>query len=225
MTILWIILKFVKQDYVKDFKRNLVISFMTIVFLLHPKMTEKSLNIFKCVEIDDGYSVVKIDTNIECGSATHIKWCLLVAGPIIVIWVLACPALALVMIIYGRRHRENSKITGYFLILTQGLKPSAFYWEFINTLRKFAVLVSLLFTKYVAINLSLILLVTSARLEIWIKPYKNNEHNHLEFLAIMAGVTVITAAMVYSQDDQEQVLNAFVLIGVFFVNLRFLLEW
>lgn len=47
MLLMWVSVKFFKPEWVKDLPRNLVISFITIVFLLHPKMTEKSLNIFK----------------------------------------------------------------------------------------------------------------------------------------------------------------------------------
>ena len=74
MTVMWVTIRYIKQGWVKDIKRNLVISFITVVFLLHPKLTERSISIFKCVEIDEGYKVAKIDTNIECYSWTHLKW-------------------------------------------------------------------------------------------------------------------------------------------------------
>ncbi len=65
MTIMWIMVYYFKRKWVKDITRNLVISFITIIFLLHPKLAERSIGIFKCVEIDDGYSVARMDTNME----------------------------------------------------------------------------------------------------------------------------------------------------------------
>ena len=45
--------------------RNLVISITSIVLLLHPKLAEKSLNAFRCIEIDDNMKVARFDTDFE----------------------------------------------------------------------------------------------------------------------------------------------------------------
>lgn len=91
------------------------------------------------------------------------------------------------MIYYGKK-TSNSKIKGYFLILYQGLRPEVAYWEFVNTLRKGVILLSLLFSRTVSIYISIVVLVTTARLQIWLKPYKKKENYKVEFLAMMAGV-------------------------------------
>lgn len=44
-----------------DFKRNMVISVITIIFLLHPTITTVAFGIFQCIEVDDGVSRVRID--------------------------------------------------------------------------------------------------------------------------------------------------------------------
>lgn len=209
----------------KDLTRNLVISFITIIFLLHPKLAERGTSIFKCIEIDEGYSVAKIDTNIECLSDVHIKWIFLVAVPILVIWVIACPLLSLGAILIGRYKPGHEKLKDYFLLMYQGLKPETIYWEFVNTLRKISILIFLLFTRSVAIVLSLIMLMVTARIEVWLKPYKNHEHFKAEFLAIMAGMSTISAALIYSQDEQNDGLNALVFVVIILLNLKFLVEW
>ena len=72
VALLWVIVYLLKRKWVKDLKRNLVISFISIVFLLHPKLTEQSLSMFRCVEIDDGVSMMRMDTDIECYSSKHL---------------------------------------------------------------------------------------------------------------------------------------------------------
>ena len=47
VTFIWIIVYLMKNDWVKSMTRNLIISFITILFLLHPKLTEQSLNVFR----------------------------------------------------------------------------------------------------------------------------------------------------------------------------------
>lgn len=57
------------------------------------------------------------------------------------IWVVGLPLLALGIITKNRKHLEEGKVKKYFLILYQGLKPKAYYWEFVNTFRKFLILI------------------------------------------------------------------------------------
>ena len=154
--------------------RNLVISFITIVFMLHPKLAEKSIGIFKWIEIEKGVSITSTDTNIVWFSTTHLKWCFLVSLPILILWVCASPITALVLMVKYKNFKngEGKGNIRIFLILEQGLKPDKFYWEFVNTLRKVLILFSLLFNKSVAITFSLFTLIISARLQVYLKPYK-----------------------------------------------------
>jgi len=47
VTLIWIIVYIAKNSWVKSITRNLAISFISIVFLLHPKITEQSLNMLR----------------------------------------------------------------------------------------------------------------------------------------------------------------------------------
>ena len=93
VTWIWTIVYLIKKKYVKDMKRYLVISFISIVFLLHPKLTQQSINIFRWVDIDSSTSVMRMDTDIKWYSAEHIKWSFLLGFPILSIWVIGMPVL------------------------------------------------------------------------------------------------------------------------------------
>jgi len=172
-------------------KRYLFISFISIVFLLHPKLTEQSINAFRCLEIDDRddieyTKVSRMDTNISCYSGTHLKWCILIALPMILIWVVALPV-GCMIILFKNMNKENSKVKEYFLILYQGLHPNHFYWEFVNTLRKVLILALFLLETNLQIVFSSMILVITSRIQIYLKPYKQTENNHVEILAMFAG--------------------------------------
>ena len=47
VSLTWIILYFFRRKYVKSLQRNLAISFISIIFLMHPKLTEQSLALFR----------------------------------------------------------------------------------------------------------------------------------------------------------------------------------
>ena len=225
IAMIWLIVFLIKRSWVKNMTRNLIISFITIVFLLHPKLTEQSINVFKCIEIDDGVAVAKIDTNIGCYSSTHLKWCFMIAAPILIVWVIALPIFSLVTLAKNITSTKENKTKEYLLILYQGLKPNRFYWEFVNIFRKFIILLCLLFSINIAIVLSLFVLVITGRLQIILRPYKDAANSRIEFIAIMAGVVTIITGLIYSQDNTYDKLNNFVLLVMVLINIKFILEW
>ena len=188
VTLLWVIVYLLKRKWVKDLKRNLVISFISIVFLLHPKLTEQSLAMFRCVEIDNGVSMMRMDTDIECYSSKHLLLCLALAVPTLIIWVITLPVIALVLLFKNIKKGEGNKIKQYTLILYQGLKHDRFYWEFVNTLRKVLLLMSLSLPFTLKVLVSIIILIISARLQLRLKPYRKSQNNDVELFAIAAGV-------------------------------------
>ena len=52
VSIIWLIIRLFKQKWVTDLKRNLVVSFISILFLLHPKLAEAGINSFRWIKID-----------------------------------------------------------------------------------------------------------------------------------------------------------------------------
>ena len=65
ISIIWFLLYLFKRNWVKDIQRNLIITFISIVFLLHPKMAQEGLSMFRCVEIGNQNLKVRVDTDID----------------------------------------------------------------------------------------------------------------------------------------------------------------
>lgn len=72
----------------------------------------------------------------DCYSAEHMFWAAAVGVPMVGVWVIGMPLIALIVLIKNRKHLDDPRIKKYLLILYQGLRPNAFYWEFVNTARK-----------------------------------------------------------------------------------------
>ena len=155
VVLIWVIAYLIKKKFVKSMSRYLIISFISIVFLLHPKLAEQSLGFFRCVDIDEGVSKVRVSTDIECYSSEHIKWIFTLAIPILVIWVIGMPVIALIIMFKHVPKLEENKVKQYFFILYQGLKQKLFFWEFINSLRKVLILISFMLPGNIKILASL----------------------------------------------------------------------
>jgi uncharacterized membrane protein len=177
------------------------------------------------VLVDDGESRVRIDTTIECLSSDHIYWIFTLSVPILVIWVTVCPVVALILLFRNIKKVHDNKVKQYLLILYQGLKRDKFYWEFVNTLRKIFLLFVLMLSDTLKILLSSSLLYLTIRLQIYLKPYKDEENNKIEILALTAGLTTLLSSIIFISEDSVSFINFGILIMIIIVNMKFILEW
>ena len=76
----------------------------------------------------------------SCYSGDHIFWIIVIALPMLAVWVLGIPLFGLAVLIKDRNQLDESQVRRYLLVVYQGLRKDRFYWEFINTSRKFVLL-------------------------------------------------------------------------------------
>ena len=72
-------------------KRNIIVSFIVIMFLLHPTLTSIGFNLFKCFEFDYDVKRLYIDMNLKCWGKEHLIFTLAAGLPILLLWVLGVP--------------------------------------------------------------------------------------------------------------------------------------
>ncbi|CAI2372838.1 unnamed protein product [Moneuplotes crassus] len=225
ISIFWIILHRVSKNYVRNLTKNLIVTFISIIFLLHPRLTQESINIWRCMEIDNGVKVARFDMDIQCYSMTHLKYCLLISAPILIIWVITMPMIPFIILCTKRAKEEDQKAKEYLLILHQGLKDKCIYWEFVKTFRKFLLATCLLLNEKARLSVASVLLIVSSRIQLWLKPYKYDKNNEIEYLEILCGAFVGMAGYVFTMDNQVEGLNALTVLFVIAINFVFILHW
>ena len=226
VALIWVIVHSVKKKWVKNMKRYLVISFISIIFLLHPILAQSGIGIFRCVKIDEGIMRSRVDTDISCFSYTHLKLCVLLGLPILIVWVISMPMIAIIMMYVNiKKGSDQNTDLHYFLILYQGLKTEHFYWEFVNSLRKTLILISFLMTEQYQFFFLMSLLIITWRIQHNIQPYKDNEYNNIEMLGINVSIITISSAMIYNSNKNVKGLNTAILILMISLNVKFILEW
>ena len=210
-------------------KRNAIISFISILLLLHPKLASSSLSIFQWVQIDSRQERVRINTSIEWYSGEHLKWCFLVGFPILAIWVTIIPLAGLFLLFRNIHKGEQNAVNQYFLILHQGLKKQRFYWEFVNSIRKVLILIifalMITYPVFYRVLISTVILVVSIRLQVHLQPYRLEENNKIELLAISAGAITLMSGVVFDNQYEESTLQSLWLVVIIFINLWFILNW
>jgi hypothetical protein len=145
--------------------------------------------------------------------------------PILLIWVIGAPAIALYLLYKNIKKGAQNKINQYLLILYQGLKKDKFYWEFVNTLRKIVLLFILVFSDSVKIFISSVMLYGTARLQMSLQPYKERDNNSIEILAILSCLSFLLSSLVYLEADSNDFLNSISTAFVIVINFMFLFKW
>ena len=120
-----------------NIKQNMRVTFLIIVYLMYPSITNLSFSLFNCFSLDDNFSYMKRDFEIKCATYEHIKMPLSIGIPCIFVWVIAFP-IYMFRKLQSLRGKFNDRdvITSYGLFFV-GLHENAFFWEVIvNNARK-----------------------------------------------------------------------------------------
>jgi len=83
-------------------KRNTTVVLITVIFFLHPSLTEKAFSFLRCVDIYET-SRMLFDLEIKCWKGTHTYWAGAFAIPMVVICFLI-PTIALVWMLLNRKN-------------------------------------------------------------------------------------------------------------------------
>ncbi|CAI2362117.1 unnamed protein product [Moneuplotes crassus] len=151
--------------------------------------------------------------DLECYSSTHLKYCFLLALPILLIWVILVPIIALKVVLHNKDH------------MSQGFTPNRFYWEFINLLRKFISVFCLVFSTYTRIAFGTMILFITSRVQTSLRPYKEEKHNKIEVLAINACIVTILSNFSFLESEQVESLDTWELLLVLIANSIFIGHW
>ena len=213
-----------------DIKRYMGVTVVWIIFIFHPSMILQSLNSFSCQQIDSGVYKMKEWMQYDWYSKEHLFWASITGLPMLIIWVIGMPLIALFILIKKRNSLDDWSIKKYLLILYQGLKPKVFYWEFINTFRKVVILlINVVLVSYSSsyrVLIAICFLVIILKVQERLKPYKNEENNRIEMIAIIAAfITFYWAIIFVSQDSSPPGFNEFAVFLMFFINVYFIVHW
>ena len=108
------LLKLIRKQ--SNFLRNIVISFITILYFFYPTLTEKVIGLFHCTTIENS-SRFTDDLELECWKGIHLNFATFLGIPMIIIWVLGIPILGITFLVINRKKILSSDFKKYFLIL------------------------------------------------------------------------------------------------------------
>lgn len=169
--------------------------------------------------------VVDIDTNIECYSNDHIKWMVILGFPSIFVYIFLLPITAFILLKRSIHKGTQNSAKKSLLILYQGVKKKCFYWEFVNTIRKTAVVFSFFLDTSMRVLVTVVILVMTIRIQISVKPYKEEKINLLEISAVYAALPTLCSALVFQIENSNDNLNILIVLIIIAFHSNFLFNW
>ncbi|CAI2387538.1 unnamed protein product [Moneuplotes crassus] len=200
-----------QQLLCKQRKRRILASILVVMIFLHPSITELVFELFNCSDINNENRLKKEPEEI-CYEGSHLTYVLILGIPSCIVWVFGTLAYSFVKVKLSQRklHKiETKEEIGY---LYNGYLKHACIWETVIILKKTLLIgIGAFFGfcgKKVQGQFAFGLLMASALLHIWVKPYATMKLNVLEFLSIMA-LTLSALAGVFFVTDDSNNIDAF----------------
>ena len=75
------------------YKRNVIVSMIVSMFLLHPILAYYAFSLFSCYDVGD-QSYLLSDMEVECWMGEHSSKALGIGIPILLIWIIGAPVFA-----------------------------------------------------------------------------------------------------------------------------------
>jgi hypothetical protein len=102
ISMFWLLVYLIFNKWNIDLKRNMIVSLIVILFMLHPTLSISSFSLFQCTKIDSNDFRVTIDLKMTCYSSEHLLWMVFLGIPMLLIWWIGLPMLGLAILIKNR---------------------------------------------------------------------------------------------------------------------------
>ena len=208
-----------------DTKRYLVVSTLICMVILHPTLTRQSLFLFMCVPINDRIVIpgnetmpdidvsvyLRKDVQLECYTAQHWSFALLVGLPGVIGYVIGTPLLTF-YVLYKRRHKltisgpsgdETRKTYGFIY-----LGYSLYYWEVVIMTRKVSMVIVAVFGLRATVQtqalMALLVVLLAGAAHIYAKPFDIPILDRLELYGLITAFITLYFGMFFFTRDVEE---------------------
>ena len=113
----------------------------------------------------------------------------------------------------------------YFLILYQGLRSKTYYWEFVNTARKVMLVIVLMLPDLLKVFISTAIIFITIRVQIYLKPYRDEDHNKRELLAMVSGLVTVMSSLIFTEENNVSFIEIAIVLLIIAINAIFMIEW
>jgi len=220
-----------QEAYVDVFRavciNNCVMSIVVILFIIHPNVSQYTIDVFTCRQLEEGRLFLAKDLDTECWTPEHTSWAFLVGLPGLICYTFGIPLIGY-LALHGVRHQlSNLHVQLKYGFLYFGYRPKYYYWEIWVMVRKILLVFITVFVKAVGplteATSSMILVCFTLILHLHVMPYDTDDLNSLESVSLYASlITLLCGIYFYSNELDEGSVEFFVGL-IITINILFCL--
>jgi predicted outer membrane repeat protein len=224
--IVWFALKRLRNT--QNAGSKCVMTFIVLLFLIHPNLVKRNFSMFDCVEVEDGEYWLQAELSIRCWEGAHKFTVMTVSVPSIVVWCVGAPFVCLLLLVRQRTRLESVETKLKYGFLYNGFTPKAYYWEFVIMYRKIFIICCSVFLGEVVLTQALtvmIFLLLSLHFQMRYQPYNTPELNQMELRSILVSSVTIYSGLYFLANQIGEGWKLVLFCVILVVNVYFLLSW
>jgi len=218
--------QFNREQFLLKFK----ITALIICFILQSSIVQSNLEMFRCTNLyrdDNPEYYLEIDYDTKCWTREHNLWAFLFALPCACFWMLILPGYVIRSMYKNKATLKTNKLFAFF---TVGYPCARIYWEGIVMVRKYALIIVLVYAglhdPYLQIYLALIIIAISFAINLKFGSLFDSKLNHFENMNLLRLAWMCLFGLYFEKVDyisglKEIVLTMTILLGVVY----FLGQW
>lgn len=187
----------------------------TVILVLHLAYTvlaSQSFFVLDCRrETIGGVTYLKADLGVECYTPEHI-FSMVVATASLLLFGLGLPVFFAWVLRVNERYLDRPELSSKLGFLYRGYSISRklYWWESVSLVRKAGIVIigSFFEDPYYAIIGALLLTGTSLALQLYFKPYQEDEFNHYEILALTSLVFTQVVSLLFLRSSRPEVSSS-----------------
>ncbi|OMJ70693.1 hypothetical protein SteCoe_31281 [Stentor coeruleus] len=234
-----------KSNFKIILKMYFSVALIVPFFFVYPTVMTYSLSPLACQSLINGkqddfnerltVSEYKLENylienrDIKCDKAHYFKivWSSTFG---VVVWGIAVPLYVFIKLYKMRKNLYFNEAKYKFGFLFNGYRHSRYYWEFVILAKKFIIVLLTVFMQSgYSSNLQSVFIITFLIicfiLQLYFKPYINEDLNNIEIFATIAAIITIMMGIIYTDSTEKDNTRILVMVVIFTTNLLFIFYW
>ena len=204
----------------------LINALVIVLSFLQPSYINFYIQNLSCDKIE-GRSYLTFNLEQECWVGTHLILSSTLTVPLLLFWMIIFPGIFLVYMIRKKNQLNDEFVYQVTKFFQTGFKHKFFYWEFINMLRKFIIILLTTFLRdnqQVVIYILIPVMAFFFFLQVYTLPFEFSRHNRLEMISLNSAFITYYSGVFYLRSISEVTKLLFLLL-ILISNIVYLLFW
>ncbi|KAL4461589.1 hypothetical protein ABPG74_016213 [Tetrahymena malaccensis] len=214
-------------DKLKQFPwHKVTTSILFIVIYTQPDLISYMISLSSCIQIGKNKYILA-NFSYQCyADEDYYKYTYYLVFPCLILWIVALPMALFLILFLNKQRLQRLNLELKFGFIYKEYKINAYYWEFVKMFIKIIIILCLNFysqNTLVKGNLILVSIIFYSYLLKTIKPYKEEEVNHIDYMStLICAISIYLGVFISEISDNFTYYQYLAYIIIAIINMIFI---